>query len=223
MIKRPAPSLHLARRRAGIFGMFLLYCVSTNAAATAEPPAAATARSALETIAARMVAALQDPAIRQDERQLEQLVRTELVPHIDFRVSANLVLGPHWKDATETQRNAFIDEFQAFLVRFYTSALASHVDSKAIPIDIMSFRDEPKVKDARQVFVRSYVTQADGEEVAVEYRMFWRDAWKVIDVSVAGISMVQNYRSNFTTTVKQQGLDVLIAQLHERNQSFAAN
>ncbi|MGR9092517.1 MAG: MlaC/ttg2D family ABC transporter substrate-binding protein [Gammaproteobacteria bacterium] len=223
MIKRSALSLFTARHYAGILGICLLCCIATGAAATAEPPAATTARSALESIATRMVTALQDATVREDERQLEQLVRTELVPHIDFRVSANLVLGPHWKDATEAQRNAFIEEFRAFLVRFYTSALASHVDSEAIPLDIMSFRDEPKVKDPRQVFVRSYVTQADGKEVAVEYRMFWRDAWKVIDVSVAGISMVQNYRSNFTSTVKQQGLDALIAQLRERNQSFAAN
>ncbi len=218
-----ASSQVYARGFAGILAFCLLCTVSTVAVATAEPPAATTARSALESIASRMVTALQDPAVRQDERQLEQLVRTELVPHIDFRVSANLVLGPHWNDASEAQREAFIEEFRAFLVRFYTSALASHVDSKAIPVDIMSFREEPRVKDARQVFVRSYVTQAGGEEVAVEYRMFWRDAWKVIDVSVAGISMVQNYRSNFTTTVKQQGLDALIAQLQERNRSFAAN
>lgn len=223
MIKCQA-SLHIpARGVATALALVLLTCLSAGAAATAEPPAAATARSALESIALRMVTALQDPAVRQDERQLEKLVLTELVPHIDFRVSANLVLGSHWNEASEAQREAFIGEFQAFLVRFYTSALASHVDSKAIPLDIMTFRDEPRVKDARQVFVRSYVAQADGPEVAVEYRMFWREAWKVIDVSVAGISMVQNYRSNFTTTVKQQGLDALIAQLQERNRSFATN
>lgn len=223
MNNRSASSQVYARGFAGMLVFCLLSALSASAIANAEPPAASTARSALESIAVRMVSALQDPALRQDERQLEQLVRTELVPHIDFRVSSNLVLGPHWNDASEAQRAAFIDEFRAFLVRFYTSALASHVDSKEIPVDIMSFREEPRVRDARQVFVRSYITQADGAEVAVEYRMFWRDSWKVIDVSVAGISMVQNYRSNFTTTVKQQGLDALIAQLQERNRSFAAN
>ncbi len=59
--------------------------------------------------------------------------------------------------------------------------------------------------------------------ILVEYRMYWRDSWKVIDVSIDGISIVQNYRSNFSSTVKREGLDVLIAQLHERNLSFAAN
>jgi phospholipid transport system substrate-binding protein len=170
-----------------------------------------------------MVVALQDPAVRQDVQQIEQLVRRILVPHIDFRAASNLVLGPHWKDASETQRAAFITEFQAFLVRFYTGALASYVDSGEVPLDVMSFREEPRIKDERQVFVRSQVAQSGGDEVAVEYRMLWRDAWKVIDVSVAGISMVQSYRSNFNSTVKREGLDVLIAQLQQRNQSFATN
>lgn len=208
---------------ARLCGIALLFVCSGAIGATETSRSAAAARAALVSIADRMVTALQDPGVREDERQLQHLVVSELVPHIDFRISSNLVLGPHWKDANEAQRDAFITEFTAFLVRFYTSALASHVDSEAIPLDIMSFRDEPKIKDERQVVVRSYVAQADGEEVAVEYRMFWRDGWKVIDVSVGGISMVQNYRSSFTSTVQQQGLDALIAQLHERNNSFAAN
>jgi len=181
------------------------------------------ARAALESIAEHMVNALQDPAVRQNEKRLRELVEAELVPHIDFRVSSNLVLGEYWEGATESQRDAFIGEFRSFLVRFYTSALASHVNSEAIAVDIMSFRDEPRVKGPRQVFVRSYVAQADGEEVAVEYRMFFREGWKVIDVSVAGISMVQTYRGNFTSVVRQQGIDTLIAQLYERNQSFLHN
>lgn len=181
------------------------------------------ARAQLEEVAKNMVAALQDPAVRQDLDQVELLVRRILVPHIDFRASSNLVLGPHWKAASEAQRAAFINEFQAFLVRFYTGALASYVDSDEVPTDIISFRDEPRTKSERQVFVRSHVGQSDSEAVAVEYRMLWRDAWKVIDVSVDGISMVQSYRSNFSSTIERQGLDVLIAQLQERNQSLSTN
>lgn len=181
------------------------------------------ARAQLAEVAKDMVTALQDPAVRRDVSQVELLVQRILVPHIDFRASSNLVLGPHWKDASEAQRAAFINEFQAFLVRFYTGALASYIDSDEIPNDIMSFHDEPRTKGERQVFVRSQVGQSGGDEVAVEYRMLWRDAWKVIDVSVDGISMVNSYRSNFSSTVKRQGLDVLIAQLQERNQSFSTN
>ncbi len=152
-----------------------------------------------------------------------QLVDRVLVPHIDFRTSANLVLGPHWKDASEQQREAFIDEFRAFLVRFYAGALANYVDTAQVPADVISFTEDPRSKSARQVFVRSLVGRPGSDSVPVEYRMYWRDSWKVIDVSIDGISIVQNYRSNFSSTVKREGLDVLIAQLHERNLSFAAN
>ena len=217
-------STHLkALSRVAFIYCGLILSLSTSAANAEVDANPLMARAQLEEVAQNMVVALQDPAVRQDVGQVEQLVRRILVPHIDFRASSNLVLGPHWKGASEAQRAAFINEFQAFLVRFYTGALASYVDSGEVPLDVMSFREEPRIKNERQVFVRSHVGQSDGNEVAVEYRMLWRDAWKVIDVSVAGISMVHSYRSNFSSTVERQGLDVLIAQLQERNQSFSTN
>lgn len=181
------------------------------------------ARTQLEEIAENMVSALQDPSLRTNVHQIEQLVQRILVPHIDFRTSSNLVLGPHWKDTNEKQRASFINEFQAFLVRFYTGALASYIDSETVPVNVMSFREDPRTKGERQVFVRSHIGQSGDDEITVDYRMYWRGAWKIIDVSVAGISMVQSYRSNFTSTVEQQGIEVLIAQLQERNRSFANN
>ncbi len=202
-------------------GLFLALTTSTASANVEADPKLA--RAQLEEVAKQMVAALQDPAVRQNLDQVELLVRRILVPHIDFRASSNLVLGPHWKAASEAQREAFINEFQAFLVRFYTGALASYVDSDEVPTDIISFRDEPRPKGDRQVFVRTLIGQSESEAIAVEYRMLWRDVWKVIDVSVSGISMVQSYRSNFSSTVERQGLDVLIAQLQERNQSLSTN
>ena len=190
-------------------------------AQTSNDPAAA--RIVLEKVASAMVSALQDPNVRQNQHKIQELVARVLVPKIDFRVSSNLVLGEYWGAATDPQRAAFIDEFQVFLVRFYAGALANYVNSSDVPADVMLFNQEPRIKDARQLIVPSVVSQPDGKSIAVDYRMFFRDSWKVIDVSVAGISMVQSYRSNFTSTVRDKGLDTLIAQLQERNQSFSAN
>jgi phospholipid transport system substrate-binding protein len=213
------------RHRPGYAGaFFLLFALLLGnhvSAQIAEDPAAA--RAGLERLAREMVTALQDPAVRKDVRRIRQLVVQTLVPQIDFRVSSNLVLGEHWAEASEAQQSAFIQEFQSFLVRFYTGALASYVDSGEVTVPVMSFNEEPRVKDERQLIVRSQVGQPSGDSVAVDYRMFWRDSWRIIDVSVRGISMVQNYRSNFISTVQQQGIDVLIAQLQKRNQSFSAN
>lgn len=208
--------------RALVVGGLFLASFSGHANTGAAPDPLA-ARTALEQVAAEMVTALQDPSVRTDVHKMRELVDRVLVPQIDFRTSSNLVLGAHWKEASEAQREAFMAEFQAFLVRFYTSALASYVDSEEVPIDIMSFNEEPRSKGERQVFVLSHVGQPGGEPVAVEYRMYWSDAWKVIDVSVDGISMVQTYRSNFTSTVKREGLDTLIAQLRERNETLAVD
>ncbi|MFP6682543.1 MAG: ABC transporter substrate-binding protein [Gammaproteobacteria bacterium] len=201
----------------------LILSLMTGKVSAEENANAQLARTQLEEIAENMVSALQDPSLRTNVHQIEQLVQRILVPHIDFRTSSNLVLGPHWKDTNEKQRASFINEFQAFLVRFYTGALASYIDSETVPVNVMSFREDPRTKGERQVFVRSHIGQSGDDEITVDYRMYWRGAWKIIDVSVAGISMVQSYRSNFTSTVEQQGIEVLIAQLQERNRSFANN
>jgi len=205
-----------------IWSCLFLGLFTTRASADMTPDPLA-ARAELEKLAVQMVTALQDPAVRQDVSRIQQLVDQILVPHIDFRASSHLVLGRHWKDASEAQRAAFIDEFQSFLVRFYTSALASYVDTGEVPMDVITFREAPRIKGERQVFVRSFIGQPDTEEIAIDYRMYWGNSWKVIDVSVDGISMVQSYRSSFNSTVKRKGLDELIAQLHERNGSFATN
>ena len=216
-------SAHALRRTVLIF-MSLVVMSSLNpalSADTSDSPAAA--RAVLEELASAMVSALQDPSVRQNDQKIQQLVVNVLVPKIDFRVSSNLVLGEYWAAASEPQRSAFIDEFQAFLVRFYAGALANYVDSSDVPPDVMLFNQEPRIKDKRQLIVPSVVSQPNGDSIAVDYRMFFRDSWRVIDVSVGGISMVQSYRSNFTSTVKEHGLDVLIAQLQQRNNSFSAN
>lgn len=212
---------HRPRYARAFFLLFVLLLGNQVFAQSAAEPAAA--RAGLERLAGEIVTALQDPAVRKDVRLIRQLVVQTLVPQIDFRVSSNLVLGEHWAEASEAQQGAFIEEFQSFLVRFYAGALASYVDSGEVTVPVMSFNEEPRIKDERQLIVRSQVGQPSGDGVAVDYRMFWRDSWKIIDVSVGGISMVQNYRSNFISTVQQQGIDVLTAQLQERNQSFSAN
>ena len=171
-----------------------------------------------KTVAHQMMSALGDSETRTNMRELRSIVDKHLVPHIDFRNSSSLVLAKHWKTASEAQRVEFITQFRAFLVRFYTEALGGYVKTREIPENLISFDDEVEVKTAKQVFVTSNVKQPDGGSVPVTYRMLWNQSWRVIDVSLSGISMVKTYRGNFVSTVESKGLDALIEQLNERNQ-----
>lgn len=174
-----------------------------------------------KTVAEQMVVALADGTVRNNMSELRAVVDRYLVPHIDFRTSSNLVLAQHWKSATEAQRIEFINEFRAFLVRFYTEALSGYVKSREVPRDLIKFSDDIDIKSAKQVLITSHVKQPDGGTVPVVYRMIWNQAWQVVDVSLKGISMVKTYRANFVSTVEAEGIDQLIRQLKERNAALA--
>lgn len=174
-----------------------------------------------KTVSKQMMSALSDSGAASDMEDLRKIVDKHLVPHIDFRNSSSLVLAQHWKTADESQRIEFINQFRAFLVRFYTEALGGYVKTREIPKNLISFDDDVEVKSAKQVFVTSHVKQPDGGTVPVVYRMLWNQSWQVIDVSLSGISMVKTYRGNFVSTVDSKGLDELISQLKKRNHELA--
>ena len=205
-----------------LIAMLVVASISLSLAQSDSEPPATTAdpQNALvlgKTVAQQMLEALADDATRTDMAALRGIVDEYLVPHIDFRISSSLVLAQHWKTASEAQRIEFIHEFRAFLVRFYTEALGGYVKTNEIPSNLFEFSDEVDVKSERQVFITSKVKQPDGGAVPVVYRMVWNQAWRVVDVSLKGISMVKTYRANFVSTVESKGLDALIQQLKERN------
>lgn len=194
---------------------------ASSAYATNQPDAAG-AQTMLSAVQRDMVAALQDPAAHGDQTAIEKLVNRLLVPHVDLDRASILVLGDHWRNATPEQRARFVDEFRSFLVRFYSGALASYVKSNAVPADVIRFDRPPALQSETQALVHSVVRQDDGKTVPVEYRLYWSDGWRVIDVSVGGISIARNYRSQFASRVAQVGMDGLIAELAQRNGEQAA-
>ncbi|MGE0387801.1 MAG: phospholipid-binding protein MlaC [Gammaproteobacteria bacterium] len=207
----------LASRLVAAFVLFVSMAF-TPCVAAPDPQAA---RVLVEQTARRMVDALQDPAARHDADRLRGLVDAHLVPQVDFQVCSRMVLGPRWRDATQAQRDAFVYEFRELLVTFYTGVLGTFLQSREVPHDMMSFDPAVTAAGEREAVVHSQVRQPDSGSVPVDYRMLWRDGWKVVDVSVAGVSMVVSYRSEFAGTAARSGLDGLIAELQARNRRQA--
>lgn len=200
--------------------LLISVCLISGASTAAERDPG-NARDMLEMLARGMISALGDPEARGSAANLQALVERHLVPHIDFEISSALVLGKHWQLASDGEREAFVHEFRAFLIRFYSQALGGYLKARDIPDDIIAFSDEVRVKGDRQAVVSSTVTQPTGTPLPVTYRLFWVDSWKVVDVSLGGISMVKNYQASFSSTVASEGIDGLIAQLRNRNDAFA--
>jgi phospholipid transport system substrate-binding protein len=134
-------------------------------------------------------------------------------PHVDFDRVAILVLGKNWKAATPAQQDQFKKEFRTLMVRTYTTAFTEYSDWH---INYLPLDEEPS---DRKAMVKTEIVQSGGKPVAVNYRMVLDGGeWKVYDVLIEGVSLLQNYRSTFNSELEQgETLDQLIANLSQRN------
>ena len=159
-----------------------------------------------------------DKAIQAgDISRISTLVEAKVMPHVNFEVITRSAVGPKWREATPEQRSKLQAEFKTLLVRVYAGALSQLRDqtvevTKTLP-----------VPGGSQVVVQTEV-RGKGEPIKLDYRLDKAaDApWKIIDVNVGGLWLVQNYRSQFAPELTKGGVDGLIAALVERNKSAAA-
>ena len=149
-----------------------------------------------------------------DARKIAALVEAKVLPHFDFRRTAQIALGMHWRHASPAQQEELTREFRSLLVRTYAGALAGYRDQ------VIEFRPLRMRPGDREVTVRSVIKQSGAEPIVIEYDMEkTADDWKVFDVRVAGISLVATYRSTFAEEVRNRGIDGLIETLAAKNRS----
>lgn len=148
--------------------------------------------------------------VSQDPKIAQAIVERELLPSIDVDYISKLVLGPHWRSASEEQRVKFQEAFKRFLLSSYAQGLAEFTEDR---LQVRPLRGEP---DPRRTIVETSVTRENGQAVPVAYTMRWTDdGWKMYDVIIEGISYVRNYRTDFNSEIEQKGLDSLITRLEQ--------
>ena len=155
--------------------------------------------------------------LQRDPSMIYDLVKELVLPHFDFELMSRFVLAQNWRTATPAQRERFVGEFRQLLVRTYGRSLAEYSGQR---VEFEPMHSEASVG---RVTVRSHIKQADGPPIALDYKLYKKraDGWKVFDVIVDGVSLVQNYRSSFRSEIRQHGLDALIKQLSQRNAKSA--
>ncbi|HEY6773163.1 MAG TPA: ABC transporter substrate-binding protein [Oxalicibacterium sp.] len=154
---------------------------------------------------------------RGDQGSIQRLVEQKIVPHLDFERTTSLATGPYWRQATPQQRQQLQDEFRALLMHTYSSALAQ-VRNQKITYDPL--RATP---DETDVVVSAHAANSRGEPVNFGYRLIKRDdGWKVYDVNVLGVWMIQAYRQSFAEQIRQSGIDGLIKALADKNRALAS-
>lgn len=148
----------------------------------------------------------------KDPSQLRRLADSHLLPHFDVDYAARLVLGKHWRTATDAQKKRFIDAFYRSLMRNYGDAIAEFTADR---LSILPFKGDLASGSAT---VRTEVKRSNGTPVPVNYSMrATPQGWKAWDVTIEGISYVKNYRTDFGAEIEQKGIDAVIRRLETQN------
>ena len=157
-----------------------------------------------------------DKAIQAGNLQrIVALVDTKVLPHVNFQRMTASAVGRYWRQATPEQRQRLQDEFKQLLMRTYAGALSQVKDQQ---VHMKPMRAAP---EDTEVIVRTEV-RGQGEPVQVDYRLQKTPAgWKIYDVNVLGVWLVENYRNTFAQEIGQSGIDGLINKLAERNKAAA--
>jgi phospholipid transport system substrate-binding protein len=153
-----------------------------------------------------------------DINKIMQLVDTKLMQHVNFRRMTSLATGPGWRKATPEQQDRLQAEFKLLLIRTYSGALTQITDQT---IEVKPLRG---ASDDKNLVVQTEV-KGKGDPIQLDYRLEKTPGdgagWKIFDLNVMGIWLVENYRSQFSKEINAGGMDGLIKSLSERNKSNA--
>ena len=158
-----------------------------------------------------------DKSIKQgDVQKIVALVDAKVMPHVDFQRMTASAVGRHWRDATPEQQKRLQEEFKILLVRTYSGALAQVQDQS---VELKPMRNAP---DDKEVVVKTLV-RGRGDPIQLDYRLEQTpEGWKVYDINVLGVWLVENYRNSFAQEIGASGIDGLIGKLAARNKSAGA-
>ncbi|WP_413815769.1 phospholipid-binding protein MlaC [Hydrogenophaga sp.] len=159
-----------------------------------------------------------DAAIQAgDSARIAALVDGKIMPNVNFRRMTSSAVGRFWRQATPEQQQALQAEFKTLLVRTYSGALAEVKDQT------LSFKPLRTRPEDKEVVVRSEV-RGKGDPIQLDYRLEKTEAgWKIYDLNVLGVWLVETYRSQFAQEINAKGIDGLIQSLAERNKSSGAD
>jgi phospholipid transport system substrate-binding protein len=157
-----------------------------------------------------------DKAIQAgDISKIIALVDAKVMPHVNFQRMTASAVGRHWRGATPEQQKRLQEEFKTLLVRTYAGALTQVKDQT------VALRPLRAAAEDTEVVVRTEI-KGKGEPIQLDYRLEKANPdWKIYDVNVLGVWLVEQYRGQFAQDINAGGIDALIAKLAERNKGAA--
>ncbi len=192
----------------------------TGFAGLARAQAAEGAEALIQRVATELIETLKtDATLRSgDIAKVSALVDAKVMPHVNFTRMTASAVGRFWRQATPEQKQRLQAECKTLLVRTYSGALSQVKDQT------LSVKPLRAAAGDTEVVVRSELRAPGKEPVQLDYRVEKTDAgWKIYDLNVLGVWLVETYRSQFAEEINASGLDGLINSLAQRNRSNAAD
>jgi len=157
-----------------------------------------------------------DPDIQKGNiPKVVDLVEKKIVPYTDMRRTTEMAMGPNWKKATPEQQAQLTMEFKNLLIRTYSGALSQLRDQT---VQFKALRAAP---DDKEVVVKTVVL-GRGDPVPLDYRLEkTASGWKVYDMNIMGVWLVEAYRNQFANQISQNGIEGLVKFLQDRNKQLA--
>jgi phospholipid transport system substrate-binding protein len=157
-------------------------------------------------------------AIEPDDiPRIMDIVNRDILPYTDFRRTTSLVMGRYWRTATPAQQQQAVEQFKMLLIHTYSGAVGQLRADQQIeypPLRVASTDTD--------VVVRT-IAMKNGQPAEIDYRLYKTpQGWRLYDLNVLGVWLIQTYRQQFSDKIQQSGVDGLIQFLTERNQQLAS-
>lgn len=154
-----------------------------------------------------------DPKLHQaDPEKVRELVDHYILPTVDFVMMTRMAVGPAWRKANNGEREALVNGFEELLMSVYSGGLSSVKNQSAYA---RPTRNKP---EGKQAVVRTLLKNNGSADLAIDYRLYRNreNKWKIIDVNIEGIWLVENYRSQFAGILSNGGIPALIESLNKQ-------
>jgi len=157
-----------------------------------------------------------DKNLQQHDQKRRQVLKQVINTIFDYSEMAKQTLGRHWNQRTPTERTQFTDLFASLLDNSYISKIESYNNEKILYVK--------ETIDGKYAEVKSKVITEKRDEYTLDYRLLNENGkWMVYDIVIEGVSMVSNYRTQFSRIINTSGYSELVKKLQTKSTELKAS
>ena len=195
-------------------GTVVLASMLANISSANQP----TPEQIIETTANSMLKELNTNKVmlKKSPEKLYDLIEKIVAPNFDFDLMSQYVMGRVWRTATDAQKSVFTKEFKVLLINTYGSSLLDYTSTKITILPQAAAKG-----DADERTVKTEAAIPGKPPFLILYKMSNNyGKWLVYDVTIEGLSVISNYRTEITAQVKSKGIDGMIEAIRAKNSAF---